>query len=174
MREEISSLLSCLDLEDFREKNAAVSDLAMLLEKNTYILSGGHADSRLNEYGQFLPEELLTVTLSIEEQEEIVADLTQRIRSGGPLSSSMLWAIGKASPEVGLSALTEILKCDVVALDDKMSYQFLIALDNFVISFTEAGPLSLEKEFIRFLENHSRSRNQRLAESDERVLRKIK
>jgi len=35
MREEISSLLSCLDLEDFREKNAAVSDLAMLLENHS-------------------------------------------------------------------------------------------------------------------------------------------
>lgn len=174
MKEEIVDLLSYLDSKDFNDKNGTISDIAMLLEMSTYILNGGQIASRMNEFQCLLPEDLLSIRLSMDDQKEIVGALKERILSGDPQSPSMLWAIGKAYPEIGLTVLARILKNDPEMPDNEMSYQFLIALDNFIIFFAGKASFRPEKEFVRFLENKSQSKDECLAESAGRVLRKLR
>ncbi len=177
MKKEIADLLLCLDSEDIEERRWTLTDIAMFLEMNTYILNGGRSVLSLKQYEYYLDEDLISIRLGIEEHAELIAELIKRIRAKDELSSSMFWAIGKAYPTVGLPKLIEIIKCSWDTFDKDMSYQSIIALDNFIIFYMEKGLksklLSMEKEVINFLRNKCESADENLAENAERVLCKL-
>ena len=164
MKQEIVDLLLCLDSDDFQEKNNTISDIAILLEMNTYTLNGGQISSVLNEYKCLLSEDLISVRLSIEEQNEIIDELTKRISINDKLGSSMFWAISKSHHTVGLPKLIQIIKCSWDTFDDEVAYQSIIALDNFIIFCTDKDMktklLPMEKKVIDFLHNKSESTNE--------------
>ncbi len=68
MKKEVADLLSYLDSSDTEEKSAAIADIALLLEMNTFILNGANIATMEEEFKKFLDEELLSIRLSIEEQ----------------------------------------------------------------------------------------------------------
>lgn len=168
MKSEVWDLLSCLDSEDNKEKSMAIRDIAMVLEMNTYILSGGNNASKLKEYEIYLYEEIASIRLDICEQKEIIDHLLNRIKAKDDMSSSMLWAIGKACKDASLPGLMEAIKCCSCDFDDEESYQAIIAIENLLDSVKE--DLQRDEEIVRFLEGKAKSADERLSESSKRVL----
>lgn len=177
MKKEIADLLLYLDSKDIEERRWIPTEIAMLLEMNTYILNGGQSVSRLEEYENYLTEDLISIRLSIEEHAELIDELIKRISAKDELSSSMFWAIGKAYPTVGLPKLIEIIKCSWGTFDESMSSQSIIALDNYIIFYMDKGLkaklLPMEKEVINFLQNKSEVADKGLADYAKRTLCKL-
>ncbi|MDQ2088145.1 hypothetical protein RBH29_17100 [Herbivorax sp. ANBcel31] len=172
MKSEIKDLILYLDSEDFDEKNIAISEVASLLEMNTYILNGGKDLGRLEEYKIYLDEDLISIRLDIGEQAEIIDELIKRIRSKDELRSSMLWAIGKGRPEAGLVRLAETIKACWDEFNDEEAYQSIVSMENYM-DYDVKETLSKEEEIIRFLKNKSEAVDQRLWEVAKRVLSKL-
>lgn len=176
MKKEIADLLSHLNSNNIEEKRYSIADIGMILEMTTHILNGNYSDSSNEQYKNYLDEDLLSVGLNIDEQGEIIDKLVERILAKDTLSVSMLWAIGKAYPTVGLPGLIKAIEFNWKTFDDEMSYQLIISLENFLywdIIRNTAGDLLRNDELMSFIQEKSKSTNERLSECSKRVLNKL-
>lgn len=172
MKKEIKDLILCFDSEDPNEKGNAITNLALLLEMNSYILRGNNASEISKQYKCLLDDDLLCISLDRQEEAEIVDELIKKIKDKDELSSLMLWAIGKTLPEAGLFKLVEIIQSCEHHFDEEESYQAIIALENFMCSDFKKT-LSKKKEIIRFLEDKANTSDERLSECSQRSLNNL-
>lgn len=165
MKKIVADLIRNLELGT--EINYSITELAMLLEMNTYMLYGTLSESQMNSYECCLDEELLSVKLSVEEQREIVDKLIEFIFLLQGNESSALWAIGKACAEVGLAGMIKVIKHDVVK-HDEAAYQIIIALDSYVEYCKD-----VDANIMDFLADKSKVDNEKLSENAKRVMQKF-
>lgn len=174
MHNIIESLLNQVESQDESMSQEAVLQLAMLLEisNRPVRIASGAVD--LAHYRDILPIELQSLRLEITDQSEIVDRLSE-LAGNGPASSGMYWAMGKASPQVGVTALLNNLRNHIERLDEESMYQALIALGNFFFTQDE-HLLAIVKHKIRnddpsnLLHMVSQSRNVRLASQARHLL----
>mgnify|MGYP002682907792 FL=1 len=133
MKKEKMELLSSLNSNNSEIKSYTITEIAMLLERNSYLLKG-------------------------------------------KFSASMFWAIGKAYPTIGLPGLIKVTKSNWKMFSDEISYQTLIALENFLdndeVKNTKEN-LLLNDELMSFIRSKCKSTNTRLSECSNRVLSKL-
>lgn len=176
MKKEVEDLLLFLNSTDTEEKRHTITDIGMLLEMSTRNFNGNQSESVKEEFKNYLDEELLSITLDIDEQGEIIDKLVERILAKDALCVSMLWAIGKAYPTVGLPRLVEVIEFNWKTFDDEMAYQSIIALENFLdwdIVNNSLGNLLSNEELMSFIREKSKSTDERLSECAKRVLGKL-
>jgi hypothetical protein len=113
---------------DERIQQTAILQLTYILER-----SNMH-DRNKPEYLTELSPEQLKVILSPDEQESIVRELLKQIDNGNPFSSSLMWAVGKATPNRIISLVQEFLLNKYAQLDGELLYQSIIALQNCFVS----------------------------------------
>lgn len=171
IKKEITDLLITLNSNDIQIRNKAITTIALLLEMNRYISNGNEDLLVMRGYSYYLDEDLLSLRLDTDEETFLVNELLRRVLSGDTCKSSLIWAIGKARPEVGLSRLIEIIKSHGNSFDDEMAYQTIISLENFM-DYDIKETLLPNSEIISFLDKNCKSNNTKLSESANRVLRK--
>jgi hypothetical protein len=122
---EIQKLLNIIDtVPDDLTRRDEVVQLAFMMERsNTW-------NKNASEYLKFLTGDQLNVHLSPAEQEEVVWEILKRIDSGNTRSSSLMWATGKATPEVIVLLVHEFVLHKYSQMNDELLYQSIIALQN--------------------------------------------
>ena len=93
--------------EDERVRSRAVTDLGLILEMYQWNLS---KEARRNRYEDLLTEDIIELDLDENELTEIVEFLKGEIEKDSDLSSSMLFAMGKAPSSVGIKPLLEVVQ----------------------------------------------------------------
>lgn len=148
-------ILSDLKTENLADKSSAITDLALLLEMHSYELN---YNQRISKYSSFLDQDLIEIILDKNEQYEIIESLKSLILCQDNLNASLIWAIGKSTPDLGLTALLEIINNSLNFSDDEL-YELLISLGNVLF---DGGSFSLceqikqdisQSNLVLFLEN---------------------
>jgi hypothetical protein len=122
---EIQKLLNIIDsAADDPTRRDEVVQLAFMLERsNTW-------NKNAPEYLKFLTGDQLNVHLSPTEQEDVVREILKRIDGGNARSSSLMWATGKATPDVIVRLVHEFVLHKYSQMNDELLYQSIIALQN--------------------------------------------
>jgi hypothetical protein len=170
MNPALKTLLESAARGAIEERAHAVSQLAMLLEKNT------RPSTEAGFYESILSPDLLEVALDVKQQRALLsrfAGLQQLL----PLVPSLLWAAGKALPEAGMPVLLDLLR-NRPELAPDAAYQALIALDNFLNGGSKGNkrfdPCDAlrESHAMRFLRWAASVNDPKLTEHAERLLKK--
>ncbi len=132
MNDHLANLLDRVAGEDPELKRHAVLQIAMLLERSTRADQAELGREQERFYASIVPRHLLASSINRQEHEWVVERLSMLVRAGNA-TPDMLWAIGKASPDVGIRPLLVLLGAYPVLLDDEAAYQALIALENFLV-----------------------------------------
>lgn len=182
MNSAVQKSLSLIESKDPKARSNAITDIALILEMHSWELN---YDQRLSRYNSFLSDNLIKIILDKQDQKEIVVFLESLILKQDKLSSSLIWAIGKSTPDIGLILLLEIIEYQHLTFNGKELYQLLIALGN-LLFFDSSGCLNeenkqivshsnlasfLEKVTLRNLENQQESN--RLRQSAQGLLESI-
>ena len=112
--------------EDERVRSRAVTDLGLILEMYQWNLS---KEARRNRYEDLLTEDIIELDLDENELTEIVEFLKGEIEKDSDLSSSMLFAMGKAPSSVGIKPLLEVVQNKLESFDEDELYAALSALE---------------------------------------------
>jgi hypothetical protein len=133
--EAVEDILSRVRFGTPEDQASAALTLALLLELNARGLN-------LENYRLVLPEELLTLHLTCNEERELMLAIRDvfLFENSHP---TLLWACGKARPSAGLGPLLEILEERRETLTEEASYQLLSALGDLLLLAEERdlGPL---------------------------------
>jgi len=132
LNEHLANLLNGAADEDRERKRHAVLQIAMLLERSTHADQAELGREQERFYASIVPRHLMASSINRQEHEWVVERLSILVRAG-KATPDMLWAIGKASPDVGIRPLLVLLGAYPVLLDDEAAYQALIALENFLV-----------------------------------------
>jgi hypothetical protein len=168
----LEKLLKDVSSSSAEAQAEAIFQLAMLLEKNT------RPSDEAGFYESILPPGLLSLTLDTDKQREVLTRLRPSLQSA-EASPSIIWALGKASPEAGTPFLLAFLGERSRSLSDEVAYQAVIVLENFLAVDAEGKlPPAIAREFreknpASFLTEKSRSADTRLAEQARKVLQRI-
>ncbi len=135
MNPEVKKLLQKAVSENKDEQNEAVLQIAMLLEKGSQGIDPHY------RYEDIMPKTLLNVSLSVDEQSELIQMLESLLNSS-KMTPSVLWALGKSSSLVAFEILLSWLHRQSV-FTTETSWQALIAIDNFTTQ-SEVGKLKPE------------------------------
>ena len=105
----LKQYLKILYDKSIKDKNDVIMNMGLLLEKN------GPVDNP-TDYSLLLPPELLNLSLSTKDKEDIVTCLLTVLKNEPNYSSRIVWGIGKTSNErdIELMLLTvlQLKKCD--------------------------------------------------------------
>jgi hypothetical protein len=134
MNKILEQLLEKIESQEDEIYFESIFQIAMLLEKSNVITN--------ETYVSFLPPELLSITLNDTEQQEIVRRLSS-VASNNSVNGLLFWALGKANPKIGISPLLNLIQQFSSSFDEEITYQAIIALDNFLI-IDESGNLVSE------------------------------
>jgi hypothetical protein len=140
MDHSLQEIISQVKPGNSEVRSGAITDLALLLEMQAYELS---YDQRISRYSAFLGDSLVKLTLNKQDQRELVDFIKTLILNQDELNSSLIWAIGKCTPDVGLTPILEIVDHQPLNFDDKELYQLTIALGN-LLFFNDSN--SFEEE----------------------------
>jgi hypothetical protein len=138
MRRVLEELSAAAESKDDQIRDEAILQTSMLLERSNLADTMALGEREADFYRRILAPHLATVTLAAHEQAEVVTRLA-RLVADGKGTSSMLWAIGKAAPEAGIGPLLRLLCTHSSKFDEEMSYQALVALENFLGVFVAPG-----------------------------------
>lgn len=161
VHEQLVETLDLLDSEDETVQGEAILQLAMLLEKSNHVRDES-GNVHWEDKGEILSPNLRDIYLDNGEQRVIVSRLTTLINSS-KRNPSMLWALGKASPAIGIEPLLEILKKHSEEFDEDTAYQAILALGRFLPTWRRR-PLSKIARHI--LENSPKAFLERMAKVD--------
>jgi hypothetical protein len=169
MNQMLEELLDAATSSEPHTREEAVLQLSLLLERSNTVEGPDSA------YAGLLLPGLMHLRLTEEEQRDVVECL--RSLSNSPKSSpSILAALGKASPKVGIEPLLSLIKEGSAEFDSETAYQAVIALDNFLVRdgdgqfIPEVAHQLRECSPATFLERMSRAGDPRLARHAHRVL----
>ncbi len=109
-----------------RVRYDAVTDLSFILEIDAWNLS---QDARMNRYESLVSKEIIELELDKKELKRIVDFFEHEINTGSRLSSNMLFAMGKASSNIGLKPLLSAIDKNWQDFDENEFYQALISLE---------------------------------------------
>ena len=124
MDHALSAILKRASSELPDEQTEALSQIAMLLEKNT------RPSDELGFYASVLPAAVMGLELNVNAQKQLLRELL-RNPNLERAPSSFLWAVGKASPQVAIDALSTVLQRHSDWLrNSETAYQAIIALEN--------------------------------------------
>lgn len=123
MRTEIRRLLNIIEAETETQPPETL-ELSYLLE-----ISHGYDRSK-PEYQTILSEEQLKITLSPDEQDEIVRELLRLIDSGHHFRSSLIWIAGKSTANTIISLVHEYVLSHYTQMDDDLILQSIFAVQN--------------------------------------------
>ncbi len=112
----------------------AILQLVLILERHNYTSDNNGGGL----YEADLSPQMLELTLTADEQIEIVDAISQQIASGFGTRSELFWVLGKA-PTVALVPLIGLLEAHAQTFDEETAYQALIALDNCLSSNSEGN-----------------------------------
>lgn len=129
MNSAVLEVMSRLKSGDTDTRSNAVTDLALLLEMHSWELD---YEQRISRYETLLSGNLIGVNLNKQEQEEVIDFMKALVLNQDSLSSSLIWAIGKSTPSVGLGSTLEIIDHRFHRFSDEELYQLIIALGNFL------------------------------------------
>src|SRR4051794_12169696 len=121
MKEQIAELLAGAESED-----EAILRIALMLEINRDVHQLSADDRR--SYEEIIPPDLVWLSLDPKEEEELVQGLAA-VFVAKNRNPSILWALGKATPGVGLRALLEVLEVVGNGLGNEERWQALVALE---------------------------------------------
>jgi len=165
-------LLELAASADRKTQSEVLVDIALILERRR--LPKARLDT---DYATLLRPNLLSIKIKSDEQIDVVERLSY-LAATNRTHPSMLWAIGKAAPEVGIVPLLALLRTRSGDFDEETLYQALMALENFLV--TKKGALLPDvAEAIRkddptpLLRELSRNENRRIAENAQRVLESL-
>jgi hypothetical protein len=170
----LQGLLESAISEDRATQDESILEIAMLLEKSTLMISGGTTSF---PYESVLSPFWLAIKLDETDQKAIVEGLTAFISSDRRIAS-MLWALGKSLPTIGINPLLTLLHDYADEFTDEELYQALITLDNFLISDKGtlipeiAGPIRHNNP-LSSLQKMTGSRDPRLAKLARRVIENL-
>lgn len=136
----VNQLLEKVNSNEERVRQDAVTDISFILEMHAWNLS---KDSKINRYKSLVRREIIELELNNNQLKEIVNFLKNKIESNNNLSSSIIFAIGKASSNIGLEVLLDIINKKLSSFEENEFYQLLISLET-LIFFDES--MSLEKK----------------------------
>lgn len=129
----VADLLQKAASENRDVQEEGILQIAMLIEKFSQ-------PGDLHEaYQEIMPKDLLRVSLSVAELNELIQELAILLNSP-KMTPSMLWALGKSSSHTALELLLTWLHRQSVFTEDA-SWQVLVAIDNFV-TLDEDGKLN--------------------------------
>jgi len=133
--EVVEQVLSRVRFGTPEDQASGALTLALLLEFNARGLN-------LENYRLVLPEELLALHMTREEERELVLAIRDVFLFENP-HPTLVWACGKARPSAGLGPLLEILEEGCETLAEEASYQLLSALGDLLLLAEERDLLPL-------------------------------
>lgn len=133
MREALRQLVHRMERDNIEEREEAILQLAMLLEKCSVF----HDEKVF--YESILEPELLSIDLDESEKEELIDELFTLIQRVQP-NSSLIWALGKGDVPLGMSRLIELLHHHRMVLSDEAKLQALTVINKW-LSGDAADPL---------------------------------
>lgn len=144
----------CSQGGDVNNRRNAISDIALLLEKNS---KGSDRDA---VYEELLSPTLMGIILNEEAKSEVVSLLAGQLdrESEGGLKIELLWALGKTDGPSASLAVNAILTCLALRSgDDTETWQGIISLDrlSYSIAAAELKALRSNLEKVRELINRS-------------------
>lgn len=125
MREALGQLLRRMEYDNAEEREEAILQVAMLLERCS-VFSDGR-----DFYESILEPELLSIDLDESEKEELIDELFTLIKRVQP-NSSIVWALGKGDVPLGMSRLIELLQDRQMVLSDEATRQALRGINKWL------------------------------------------
>jgi hypothetical protein len=173
MDSSLTALVENIVSRTSEKQDEALTQLAMLLEKNT------NPCNIADFYESMLPEELLHIEMSSEDQRELLREVARNVPDAPQVASQFMWAIGKAREQVALEALDQSLGRHPEWIESpEVVYQALIALDNCLDE--EQGKMSAEvkrmlnsESIIKLVKHAIVSKDDRLSDHGNRLADKI-
>jgi hypothetical protein len=112
--------------DDERTRSNAITDISFVLEMNLRELP---IEEKISRYGSLVEECLININLTEIEEAEILEILQKEIIDSNVETSSLLFAIGKASQKNGLLSLLTIIQNCSSKFNSNESYQALVSLE---------------------------------------------
>lgn len=132
--EAFDALLQRIDITDEDEREHAIVQLALLLEKS-HVGDSGLPDMDAD----MLDRHLATITLSEGKQREAIDAMIAAIARQNRSKASLFWALGRARPDLALPSLLALLKASGKNLDERSAYQAVRALDTLLQALDDAA-----------------------------------
>lgn len=163
--EALNALIARTSDKDFDEREHAIFQLALILERSNL-----RDSSAPDIYSSNLDRHLIKLVLSETEQREVVDVLARLTITQQENRPSCYWAMGKARGVVLLPTLLVLLRAQGAQMDDESAYQAVIALQN---CLSEGLSLPLVQHLKDnnpsfLLEKWARSKDRRLAMAAEK------
>lgn len=170
MNRALDELLQLAGSDDLSIQREAIFQLSLLLQRSN---TRGIPDTA---YRGLLAPNLMQMKLTESEQRKVVAKFRVLINSP-ERTTGILSAIGRASPRIGIEPLLSVIREHWTEFDDETAYQAVIALDNFLVYgdrvqfIPEVTRELREQSPLPFLQKSSTSKERRLREHSQRLLR---
>lgn len=126
MKPEIAQILQGIQSDDLDQRNTFVGLAGLLLERSTI-------DSPTKQgYEGAIPDSLLSIRLTIGEQQDLIAKLCNVI-SSEKMTEGMIWALGKASRDLVFEPFLDLVHTYNGRFGKQGYQQILVVLDTFIV-----------------------------------------
>lgn len=140
MREALRQILGLVETENVEQREEAILQLAMLLEKCSVF------HDKKDFYESILDHGLLQIELDESEKEELINHLFSMVKRSQD-NSSLVWALGKGDVPTVMSRLIQLFDNHQVLLSGEARRQALTAI-NRLLSGDTGDPLLLKMKSV--------------------------
>jgi len=170
MHQTIKTLLASVNAPVVQEQQEAAFHLAMLLEKAT------RPSDEIGFYESILPVDLLAVQLTARDQ-RFLLDALVVLPNVEPILAQVFWAIGKATPQAGATAICSLADRFATRLTPEATYQAIIALEVHLDAATSDSTVSTAIRSVscnQLLDRASSLDDERVAQRLQSIRRRIR